>query len=170
MLIICNVLSHDLGILYLQIQFPAMIILSQQWPLFQDLEMGRCYTVNVSCTPGQWLGWIGDLEATKGSSLLPLLQFKNHYGCIFVIYFMHICVYLHVSVCTMCVCLQKSAENTGSLQTGVLDDCEKLCGCWELDLGPLLEQQVPLPAESSLQSHPSSVFDESVFKKSLLHS
>lgn len=78
---------------------------------------------------------------------------------------MHICVYLHVSVCTMCVCLQKSAENTGSLQTGVLDDCEKLCGCWELDLGPLLEQQVPLPAESSLQSHPSSVFDESVFKK-----
>lgn len=111
MLIICNVLSHDLGILYLQIQFPAMIILSQQWPLFQDLEMGRCYTVNVSCTPGQWLGWIGDLEATKGSSLLPLLQFKNHYGCIFVIYFMHICVYLHVSVCTMCVPAEVSREH-----------------------------------------------------------
>jgi hypothetical protein len=31
--------------------------------------------------------------------------------------------------------------------TGVREDCELLCGCWELNLGLLEEQPVHLPAE-----------------------
>jgi hypothetical protein len=33
----------------------------------------------------------------------------------------------------------------------ITDDCEPLCGCWELNLGPMEEQPVFLTAESSLQ-------------------
>lgn len=47
------------------------------------------------------------------------------------------------------VCLYKSV---GSLGTGVIDRYELLCGCWELNLGPLVEQPlVLLTAESSVQ-------------------
>ena len=36
--------------------------------------------------------------------------------------------------------------------TGVINDCELPCGCWELNLGPLEEQQlVLLTTEPSLQ-------------------
>jgi hypothetical protein len=32
----------------------------------------------------------------------------------------------------------------------ITDGCEPLCGCWELNSGPLEEQSVPLTAEPSL--------------------
>ena len=36
-------------------------------------------------------------------------------------------------------------------ETGVTDSCELPCGYWELNLGPLKEQPVPLTTEPSLQ-------------------
>ena len=40
----------------------------------------------------------------------------------------------------------------GSSGTGVADNCELPCGCWEANLGPLQEQQVsPVSADPSLQ-------------------
>ena len=33
----------------------------------------------------------------------------------------------------------------------IIDSCEPLCGCWELDSGPLEEEQELLTAEPSLQ-------------------
>ena len=40
------------------------------------------------------------------------------------------------------VCL--SIKDTRHPGTGVKDGCEPLCGCWELNLGPLGEQPVAL--------------------------
>ena len=37
-------------------------------------------------------------------------------------------------------------------ETGVTDDGEPLCGSWELNLGPLQEQQVFLILDPSLQA------------------
>ena len=36
--------------------------------------------------------------------------------------------------------------------TGVIDVCELLCGCWELNSGPPQEQLMLLTAEPSLQT------------------
>jgi hypothetical protein len=44
-----------------------------------------------------------------------------------------------------------SEEHTGSPGTGVVDNCELPCGCWELNPGVLQEQPVFLTTESSLQ-------------------
>jgi hypothetical protein len=48
-------------------------------------------------------------------------------------------------------CPQKSEDSKGSLGTGVTMVCEPPCECWELNPGPLWEQQLILPAEASLQ-------------------
>lgn len=48
------------------------------------------------------------------------------------------------------------AEARGVVQvswTGVTGSCELLCRCWELNTGPLEEQQVFLIIELSLQPH-----------------
>lgn len=47
--------------------------------------------------------------------------------------------------------LQKSEENIRSPGTIITGDCELLCGCWELNPGPLQELQVPLTAEPTPQ-------------------
>jgi hypothetical protein len=39
-------------------------------------------------------------------------------------------------------------RSTESHRTGVIDDCEPACGCWELNSGPLEEQQELLTANS----------------------
>ena len=44
---------------------------------------------------------------------------------------------------------------------GVTDGCEPLCGCWETKPGPLEEQPVHLPTESSLQFEQHKIFKES---------
>ena len=43
-------------------------------------------------------------------------------------------------------------EKVGCSETGVTDDSELPCGCWELNLGLLEEQPVRLSTESSLQA------------------
>jgi hypothetical protein len=44
-----------------------------------------------------------------------------------------------------------------SLGTGVTNDCELPCGCWEATLGSLSQQPVLLTAEPSLSSLTSDV-------------
>lgn len=48
-------------------------------------------------------------------------------------------------------CLWASAEDVGSLGTGVINDCEPICGFWKLDSGPLKERVLSV-AGPSLQS------------------
>lgn len=42
-------------------------------------------------------------------------------------------------------------EDVGSSGTGVTDGCELPCKCWELNLGPLLEEPVFLTSSLQLQ-------------------
>ena len=42
-------------------------------------------------------------------------------------------------------------EGIGSPETGVMDSCQLLCGCWELNPESQQEQSVLLTAEPSLQ-------------------
>jgi hypothetical protein len=49
-------------------------------------------------------------------------------------------------------CLQRSEEGIMAPRTGVTDNFELPWRYWELDLGPLKEQQALLPTEPSLQS------------------
>ena len=60
-------------------------------------------------------------------------------------YFVCLCV------CELFVCLVP-VEAIRSLGTGVTDSCEQPCGCWELNLGPLEEQEMLLTTEPSLQT------------------
>lgn len=39
----------------------------------------------------------------------------------------------------------RSEEGVSPLGTVVMDGCEPLCECWELNLGPLQDQQLLLP-------------------------
>ena len=48
--------------------------------------------------------------------------------------------------------LWRPEESTESLRTGVTEGCEPSCGSWELNLGPLQDQQVILTTELSLQA------------------
>ena len=50
------------------------------------------------------------------------------------------CVSVH-HVCAVPVEARRGCHIPG---TGVTDSCELLCGCWELNLGPLEEQRVLL--------------------------
>lgn len=56
-------------------------------------------------------------------------------------------------ICAQLVYLVLSEVNTGSPGVVVRDDCEPLCGCWVLNLGPLQEQQVLVTTESYLHHH-----------------
>jgi len=77
---------------------------------------------------------------TTEPSLQPQF-FKIKFKELFVFVF-----YLHICLC----------EGVGSLGTGVMDSCELLCGCWELNLESLKEQFVLLTIEPSLQPAPFS--------------
>lgn len=47
---------------------------------------------------------------------------------------------------------RRPEEGVGSSATGVTDDCEPLCGCLELNLGPSKEEPVLSAAELYLQT------------------
>lgn len=49
-------------------------------------------------------------------------------------------------------CPQRSEEGIRSPGTGVPDNCELPCGCWDLNLGSLEEKPVLLAAEPPLQT------------------
>ena len=59
------------------------------------------------------------------------------------------CVY------TLCVCLVPIEFRIGvrSPGTGVTDSCELSCGCWELKLSPLEEQQSFQPLKNNLSKN-----------------
>lgn len=59
---------------------------------------------------------------------------------------------LRMSVHYMSVwCPRRPEEGIGSPGTGVTDDWESPCGCWESNPVPLVEQQVFLTAQLPLQ-------------------
>jgi hypothetical protein len=62
-----------------------------------------------------------------------------------------VCVSLCVSVSVYgpLVCLVP--EDAGFHEAGVIGSCELQCGCWELNSGPLQEQQVPLTTEATFR-------------------
>jgi hypothetical protein len=49
------------------------------------------------------------------------------------------------------MCPRKPEGDGESLGPGVTDGCKLLCGCWDLNPGPLEEQLILFTAESSLQ-------------------
>lgn len=60
---------------------------------------------------------------------------------------------LHIFMWTMFMqCPWRLEENPGSPGAGLAGACELPCGCWYLNLVPLLEQHVVLNPEPSLQA------------------
>ena len=55
-------------------------------------------------------------------------------------------------------CPQRPDNELRSPRAGVTDSCEPLCGCWELNLGPLVKQPVLLTTKLSLQPPIGTVF------------
>jgi hypothetical protein len=53
-------------------------------------------------------------------------------------------------VCVTCVSLMFVEAEFQSSETGVTEGCERLCGCWELNLDLLKTQSVLLTTEPSL--------------------
>lgn len=61
----------------------------------------------------------------------------RHSKGVFTFIFMHMSVCMYVCVCAQCP--QRSEAGIKSSRTGVTDGYGLLCGCWELNLGPLQE-------------------------------
>lgn len=68
------------------------------------------------------------------------------------------CTYLFILISgALMFCLHVClSEGAGSSETGVRDNCEVLCGCLELNLGPLEEKPVLLTTKESLQPRQTS--------------
>lgn len=65
---------------------------------------------------------------------------------LYLFYFMSV-LPLHMSVHLIHIW---SEEKVASLGTGVMGGCESPCGCWELNLGPLQDEQVLLTTQPPL--------------------
>lgn len=61
--------------------------------------------------------------------------------------------------CTMCLASVQGSQGV-RFPTRIIDDYEPVCGCWELNLGPLQEQHVLVTTKPSLQ--PSTVCFETL--------
>jgi hypothetical protein len=70
------------------------------------------------------------------------------YLSFFLPFFLLFKIYLLSYVSTLCSCLQTHQKRASDL---VMGGCEPPCGCWDLNLGPLEEQSMFLPAEPSHQ-------------------
>lgn len=70
-----------------------------------------------------------------------LINWKGYFFIFVYVYF-----YLYVCVCAQCACLVTIwvREDFRSPGTGATDVCKSSCGCWELNLGSIREQQVLL--------------------------
>jgi hypothetical protein len=116
---------------------------------FFFFKMSLCMWVHCSCTDGLgpscscwelnfldlcslWSTLVNPACSGQLSSLIPCsLQPKD----LFIIH---------------CSYFQTHQKGASDLITG---GCEPPCGCWDLNLGPLEEQSVLLPAEPSLQPY-----------------
>lgn len=76
------------------------------------------------------------------------------------------CVCVYVYKCTR-GCPNRPEEGIGSPEPGVVGGCEP-CVCWELNSGPLKEQQAFLAAEPSLQPYAGEKTPQETFYLSLL--
>ena len=70
-------------------------------------------------------------------------------SCVGIVFILDLCACIFCRVCALCP--QKSEDGMGSPGPGVRDSCRLLCGCWELNPGPMEEQPVLLTTEPSLQ-------------------
>ena len=77
-------------------------------------------------------------EASQ-DSVLGLSIGKLMFSLDLCVLFMCMSVHLCVSMCAMLCLVPPEGQKRGSFPpvTGVIDGCELLCGCWELNLGPL---------------------------------
>lgn len=71
-----------------------------------------------------------------------------------------------MDVCALCMHSgpHMSEENVKFPGCGVTDGVELPCGCWELNTGALLEQQVVLATKPSLQPAIDHLFTETAVK------
>jgi len=77
-----------------------------------------------------------------------LYVFMHFFSYVYECFYLYVCMHVH-PVCAWC--LRRSEEGIRSPGTGDKEGCEPPCGFWELNLGPLQEQQVLLTTEPSLQ-------------------
>lgn len=68
-------------------------------------------------------------------------------------------------ICAPCVCLVHTEGSVRCPETGVIDDGEPACGCWELNHSPLQEQKMLLTTEPSFQPYWSSKSITSVIEQ-----
>jgi hypothetical protein len=78
----------------------------------------------------------------KGLSSFSSFQI---YLCVWV-FCLHVCMY----VCMYTMHMFRVQKRVSGPESRVTDSCVLPCGCWEVGQGPLQEQQVLLPFESSL--------------------
>jgi hypothetical protein len=88
--------------------------------------------------------------ARKSNAGPPPLLLKSFHLLLFLfllltIYFILIYIWCSARL-YMCAC-----EGVRCPGTNTTDDCELLCGCWELDLGPLQDQPELLTTEPTFQ-------------------
>lgn len=83
---------------------------------------------------------------SKNLEIVPNQEWLHLISDLFI--FIGMYVYLHVYLCTTYVCLLPT-EGIVSLGIRVVDGCELLCMCWELNPSHLEEQPVLLTDEPS---------------------
>ena len=71
---------------------------------------------------------------------------------------------MYVYVPHACWCPQRSEESIGATGIGVIDNCDALCGCWDLNLDLLQKQPTLLTKEAWCQAQ------EKIFSCSASHS
>jgi hypothetical protein len=65
--------------------------------------------------------------------------------------YMNVCMYVCMYVCVCSICIYACMTEEDVRFHSIVDGCELLCSCWELNPGPLEEHPVLLTAELSLQ-------------------
>lgn len=80
------------------------------------------------------------------------LCIKYNFFCFKILFILCANVFTCVNLCVLCACMsprRPEEEGIGFLGAGVRGSCKWLCGCWELNLGPMQKQEIPLSHLSS---------------------
>lgn len=91
------------------------------------------------------------------SIYIILVKLKNYIYNIYMYRYSCMCLCTMSYVCACC--LQELEESIRSHRTEVIDYCEMLCGCWDLNLVPLEVELALLTAGSSLQLFTLVIFN-----------
>lgn len=95
----------------------------------------------------------GNTSSTESSLSCVYLQSSTfHLKKIYLLIFI-LCAWVFICMYLCAWCPKKPEESVVLSSTGFTDGCERLCGCWESNSGPLKEEQILLTTEPlSLQS------------------